>query len=70
MVERLAARLEAEPGDIEGWLRLARARQVLGELELAVAALRRAQEQLAGRPEEDAERRRVEQALQALGQEP
>lgn len=70
MVERLAARLEAAPDDVEGWLRLARARQVLGETELAVAALRRAQQQLAGRPEENAERRRVEQALQALGQEP
>ncbi|MEX2629269.1 MAG: c-type cytochrome biogenesis protein CcmI [Tistlia sp.] len=70
MVERLAARLEEEPGDVEGWLRLAQARQVLGERDRAVAALRRAQEALADRPAEDVWRRRVEQALQELGESP
>lgn len=38
MVERLAARLAANPGDFAGWLRLARARTVLGEADGARAA--------------------------------
>jgi cytochrome c-type biogenesis protein CcmH len=42
MVERLARRLEKEPGDIEGWRRLARAYEVLGEKEKAAEARRRA----------------------------
>ena len=42
MVEGLAQRLEDNPGDIEGWLRLARARRVLGEEAAATEALRRA----------------------------
>ncbi|SMF11791.1 cytochrome c-type biogenesis protein CcmH [Tistlia consotensis] len=70
MVERLATRLKEEPGDIDGWLRLARARQVLGETDQAVEALRSAQKQLAGRPAGDAQRQSVEQALKALGQQP
>lgn len=42
MVEGLAARLEAEPDDPEGWVRLARAYDVLGETEKRDAALARA----------------------------
>lgn len=42
MVERLAERLEQNPDDPDGWLRLARAREVLGEAEAARDALRRA----------------------------
>ena len=42
MVERLAARLEAEPDDAEGWQRLGRAYVVMGERERAVAAYARA----------------------------
>ena len=38
MVARLAARLEDEPEDIEGWRRLANAYGVLGETDLAVDA--------------------------------
>jgi cytochrome c-type biogenesis protein CcmH len=38
MVEQLAARLEAEPNDVDGWRRLARARRVLGERDKAVEA--------------------------------
>ena len=38
MVARLAARLADEPGDIEGWRRLANSYGVLGETELAVDA--------------------------------
>lgn len=35
MVEGLAARLDADPEDLQGWLRLIRARTVLGEPEVA-----------------------------------
>lgn len=42
MVEGLAARLEAQPDDLDGWRRLARARQVLGEGDKALAAHGRA----------------------------
>ena len=48
MVARLAARLEDEPEDIEGWRRLANAYGVLGESELAVEAYGRAAEQARG----------------------
>jgi len=42
MVDRLAARLESAPRDADGWLRLMRARTVLGESDLAREALRKA----------------------------
>jgi cytochrome c-type biogenesis protein CcmH len=42
MVERLAERLTENPEDADGWLRLARAREVLGEPESARQAFRRA----------------------------
>lgn len=42
MVARLAERLEANPNDLEGWLRLGRARTVLGEHEVAADAFERA----------------------------
>jgi cytochrome c-type biogenesis protein CcmH len=42
MVERLAARLDANPDDAEGWQRLARAYAVLGETQKAEAAAARA----------------------------
>ncbi len=41
MVGQLAGRLEEEPDDIEGWLRLVRSYLVLGEAEKAEKALRR-----------------------------
>ena len=43
MVQRLADRLEENPGDREGWLRLARTYEVLGETEKAGAARARAE---------------------------
>ena len=43
MVERLAARLAEKPDDPEGWARLARAYDVLGETEKAQAARQRAE---------------------------
>lgn len=45
MVQRLADRLEENPDDADGWMRLARAYQVLGETEKADEALKRAREQ-------------------------
>ncbi len=40
MVDRLANRLKANPKDANGWMRLMRARMVLGETDAAAAALR------------------------------
>lgn len=51
MVEGLAARLEDEPDDIEGWLMLGRSRMVLEEPELARQAFERAMELAPERPE-------------------
>lgn len=42
MVQRLADRLEEDPNDKQGWVRLARAYQVLGEAQKAKKALERA----------------------------
>ncbi len=42
MVARLRGRLEGQPDDLDGWLRLARAEEVLGNIEAAIAALDRA----------------------------
>lgn len=42
MVDRLAARLQSNPRDAEGWVRLMRSRMVLGERDAAGAALRSA----------------------------
>ncbi|MCI0430799.1 MAG: c-type cytochrome biogenesis protein CcmI [Rhodospirillales bacterium] len=42
MVERLADRLERKPDDLEGWLRLANAYEVLGEADRRRGALERA----------------------------
>ncbi len=43
MVARLAARLEEEPDDLEGWLRLANAYRVMGETDAARDALDQAE---------------------------
>ncbi|MEE9543991.1 MAG: hypothetical protein V3V55_00140, partial [Rhodospirillales bacterium] len=42
MVEKLAAKLADRPDDAEGWSRLARAYEVLGETEKALQARKRA----------------------------
>lgn len=42
MVERLATRLESEPDDLDGWMRLAKAYGVLGEVESSRNAFLRA----------------------------
>ncbi len=51
MVDSLAARLEDDPSDVEGWLRLAQSRTVLGEPEAASEAYRRAMEAAPDDPE-------------------
>ncbi|HYD98371.1 MAG TPA: hypothetical protein VEH84_03215, partial [Alphaproteobacteria bacterium] len=51
MVAGLAARLEADPSDIEGWLRLARSYGVLGNQDGQVQALARAAQQAPDRPD-------------------
>ena len=48
MVAQLAERLEAEPGDAEGWARLVRSYMVLGRPDDARAALEDARKALAG----------------------
>ncbi len=47
MVNRLATRLESSPNDEDGWIRLMRARMVLGEKDAAKAALTKALETFA-----------------------
>jgi cytochrome c-type biogenesis protein CcmH len=48
MVESLDQRLKRDGGDVEGWMRLARSRMVLGERDKAVAALDAAAERFRG----------------------
>ena len=66
MVAQLAARLEAEPADPDGWLRLARAQAVLGEADKARAALDAAEAQIAALPAAAPERAALTQRLEAL----
>jgi cytochrome c-type biogenesis protein CcmH len=64
MVDSLAARLEKDGGDVEGWLRLLRSYYVLQEPELARNALAKAQKALQG----DAEAlRRIDAMAAELG---
>ncbi|ANK81864.1 MAG: c-type cytochrome biogenesis protein CcmI [Rhizobiales bacterium NRL2] len=66
MVDRLAARLAAEPDDYDGWMRLGRAYRVLGDRKGALHAYERAAE-LASTPSFDpAARRAVGRALDEL----
>ena len=51
MVTRLEERLQAQPDDLDGWLRLARAFTVLGEGDKAKASLASARAAFAGKPE-------------------
>jgi cytochrome c-type biogenesis protein CcmH len=53
MVEGLAARLAEDPADLDGWLRLARAYDVLGEADRAADAYRQAQAQARELPSDD-----------------
>jgi len=60
MVAQLAARLDASGGDVEEWLRLIRAYQVLGRTDDAKAAAGRALDALSGDPEAQARIRSIE----------
>lgn len=66
MVQQLAARLEDEPGDFDGWLRLANSYAVLGEREAAENALSRARALAEGEP---VLMRRVDDIAAGLSQE-
>ena len=66
MVARLAERLETEPGDFQGWLRLARAYGVLGEPAKAETALARAAALVRDLPEDAPERAQLDEASRAL----
>jgi cytochrome c-type biogenesis protein CcmH len=61
MVARLAARLESEPSDVDGWIMLMRSYQALGRAAEASAALSRA---VATNPRE---RSKLEAAAETLG---
>lgn len=64
MVQRLEERLAASPDDLDGWLRLARAFQVLGETDKAKGAVASARAAFAGNAEALA---RIDAAAKDLG---
>ncbi|MDX1710266.1 MAG: c-type cytochrome biogenesis protein CcmI [Rhodovibrionaceae bacterium] len=66
MVSRLASRLEDNPDDADGWLRLGRAYRVLGRPEDARQAFEKALAATAGRPEGDSTRQAAQRALSDL----
>jgi cytochrome c-type biogenesis protein CcmH len=70
MVARLAERLETEPGDFQGWLRLARAYGVLGEPAKAESALAHAAALVRDLPEDAPERAQLDEASRALPSSP
>jgi cytochrome c-type biogenesis protein CcmH len=63
MVERLAARLRQDGSDVEGWLRLVRSYQVLGEPEQVRTAIADARRALAG---DAAKLQRLDEGLKEL----
>jgi len=65
MVDRLAAKMEKNPGNLEGWLKLGRSYRVLGEYDKAVRAYEKA---LALAPN-DPKVRELHQAASQLGKE-
>lgn len=67
MVERLAQRLEDQPSDLKGWLRLARAYSVLQQPEKAEEALAHASRVFAGQPEEAQAEAEIARARSELG---
>lgn len=64
MVDKLAAELKRNPHNTNGWLRLMRARMVLGETPLALAAYHNARDAYAGDP---AQLSTIDSAAHALG---
>lgn len=67
MVDRLATRLENEPDDLDGWLRLANAYSVLGERSKAIDAYEQADALTEKLPESDSRRTQVQSGLDRLG---
>ncbi|MGC2780662.1 MAG: c-type cytochrome biogenesis protein CcmI [Bradyrhizobium sp.] len=67
MVDRLAARLEQQPRDAEGWIKLIRSQVVLGDGDLAKTSLQKA---LATFAEPGEERTRIADAAKQLGLDP
>lgn len=67
MVARLAARLEAEPDDLQGWVMLLRSYRVLGEEERLAETLARVRAVFAERPEALAE---IDSLVEQLGLPP
>lgn len=64
MVDKLAGELKTNPHDADGWMRLMRARMVLGETDKAAAAYRDAKVAFANSPNDlDA----LQKAAQSLG---
>lgn len=63
MVARLADRLAQSPDDLDGWMRLANAYGVLGEVENAQDAYRKADALAADLPPDDPRRAAIRQAL-------
>lgn len=63
MVDGLAERLQSEPDDLDGWLRLGRAYTVLGERDKSVAAFQSAAGLLNGLASDDPRRSVVDQGL-------
>jgi cytochrome c-type biogenesis protein CcmH len=64
MVDRLAARLHEDGGDVDGWLRLMRAHVVLGERDKAVAAEADARRALKDAPDK---LRQIEDGAKSIG---
>ena len=66
MVARLANRLEEEPGDLDGWMRLGNAYSVLGQTGAAIAAYERAEALTANAGAEDPITQAIDDALSRL----
>jgi cytochrome c-type biogenesis protein CcmH len=67
MVDKLAGELKQNPRDADGWVRLMRARMVLGETDKAAQALRDATKAFAGAPQQQAALRDQARALGVPG---
>jgi len=67
MVDKLAGELKQNPRDADGWIRLMRARMVLGETDKAAEALRDATKAFAGAPQQQAALRDAAKSLGVPG---
>ncbi|MEM7170480.1 MAG: c-type cytochrome biogenesis protein CcmI [Pseudomonadota bacterium] len=68
MVDQLASRLEEDPENLQGWLRLANAYRVLGQPEKMGAALASAEKLVADLPKGHPDRQLVESAKNSLSE--